>query len=45
MDDFRQEFVKSKEFMKNYDCVKEGCNCVVLNVSGMWFEIQLCILN
>lgn len=44
-DDLRQEFVKCKELTKNHDCVKEGCNRVVLNVSGMRFETQLRTLN
>ncbi|XP_048740857.2 potassium voltage-gated channel subfamily A member 1-like [Ostrea edulis] len=43
--DLTQEFVKSKELTKDHDCLKEGCNRVVLNVSGMRFETQMRTLN
>ncbi|XP_062612150.1 potassium voltage-gated channel subfamily A member 1-like [Saccostrea cucullata] len=44
-EDLTQEFVKSNELTKDHDCAKEGCNRVVLNVSGMRFETQMRTLN
>jgi hypothetical protein len=44
-EDLTQEFVKSKELTEDHDCLKEGCNRVVLNVSGMRFETQMRTLN
>ena len=45
IDDLTHEFVKTKELTKEHDCQKEGCNRVVLNVSGMRFETQVRTLN